>query len=125
MSPVAPSNLTGALASECRRLAEGLADMEGVLIDHVAGTAGCAGLLRELQTIDATQQTLADLAGVLDRCAQAGNPERWSAASVLGAIRQHGLRCRIEQAIRRREDGDLGRLNGDAGAVPSPDVELW
>ncbi|PWJ15853.1 hypothetical protein [Jannaschia seohaensis] len=118
-----PPSLDSAIASECRRLGHALAQLEGGLVAFARGEVDRDALVTELQAIDATHQTLEDLARILDVLARPAPADRTQATKALAAIRQGSVRTRLTQSLVPLAE-DARQSTGPAALGPE-DIELW
>jgi len=114
-----------AVASECRRIGAAITQLEDGLIAYASDEISRDALITEMQTIDATQQTLEDLARMLDVFSDDALGDPLQTERAFGAIRQSALQNRMFDLIDSTEGLKEANKKASNSYQQEEDVELW
>lgn len=106
--------LANGLARECLDAAVKLQALQAELAGAIDNGSATSNLVRQLQSLDLVEQTMADLARLFDVIGRENGgqaPASWPVA--LAAMKQSALRTRLVCDVPPKEGGD------------SNDIELW
>ncbi|TFL16717.1 hypothetical protein [Jannaschia formosa] len=102
-----------------------MAQLEDGLIAYASGDLPRDGLITEMQAIDQTQQTLEDLARMLDVLAATPTGAVGPPDCALAAIRQSALRERLSDMVGGT-GGKRNAMGQEGKTTPQEEnVELW